>query len=144
MLWSRAAVFSLQLLDPKRVVKSAAAAGNWRFGRLVSVMASKVQINSSKIRKKKAFSVIKELYSTKVPVGYESNLCQLLSWQESQVIFKRKQCWIQRVFFVMSVFLWTLIKRLTRRSIIDNPSIIKSDIHFRFSYPVSEWGLDKC
>ena len=99
-----AAQYSLQLLDPKRVVQAVAAAGNWRHRRTVSVMASKVQIWFQQNRKKEQIlPSYPHLFASTI-AGFE------LNWTKhcGTVIVLEKMWWKhqknKRVVFVMSVF----------------------------------------
>ena len=141
MLWSRAAVFSLQLLDPKRVVSSAAAAGNWRFGRLVSVMASRVQINSKQNKKKEGIFSERWIYFGKSHCRFWVQFICAFNISRFQTDIQKKTMLISTCF-LCDVCVFVNPQRLNRRSIIDNLSTTKRDIHFRFIYPVSEWGLN--
>ena len=92
-----AAQYSLQLLDPKRVVQAVAAAGNWRHRRTVSVMASKVQIWFQQNRKKNRFYPRTHIYfHQRLPVlsSIEPNIVgRWLFWRKSDKNTKKTNVW---------------------------------------------------
>ena len=92
-----AAQYSLQLLDPKRVVQAVAAAGNWRHRRTVSVMASKVQIWFQQNRKKNRFYPRIYIYfHQRLPVlsSIEPNIVgRWLFWRKSDKNTKKTNVW---------------------------------------------------
>lgn len=92
-----AAQYSLQLLDPKRVVQAVAAAGNWRHRRTVSVMASKVQIWFQQNRKKNRFYPRTHIYlHQRLPVlsSIEPNIVgRWLFWRKCDENTKKTNVW---------------------------------------------------